>query len=220
MRVIKVFILIGFIAISLTSCMDDPAESPTYYGTIGVISKTSDSLIIEADNDLRFLIFNFEKFNKVKNGDRVIASFTIQEETNLPVGIDYFVDVSEITIIPVAPVFVYDSTNSDSIGNDVIRIDQIGVSKNFLNLSFYVLGSGEKSHRINLVRYEGDLRTDTIDLEIRHNGLDDTEYEWLYGFFSFDLTPLKNEVTDSVVLRVRANDYNIDNYEKFFTYKF
>jgi hypothetical protein len=217
MKNFKILLLLPLLMLAFTSCMKDEVQIQYYY-TIGNMKITSDSSIIETDAGTRFLVVNPYQSDEIKNGDRVLAYFTFVNQS-APVGIDTLIDIYSLNKILVKPVFVYDSVNSDSIGNDDIYLKGVDIVKNYLNLNFSFLG-GQTTHLINLARPEGELRTDTIDLEIRHQRNNDPGYVEIDAYVSFDLTSLKSDVADSVVLRIKAKLYEDENYQKIITYKY
>jgi hypothetical protein len=93
------------------------------------------------------------------------------------------------------------------------------VAKNFMNLNFEYYGNNQ-IHRINLVRMPGNTSSDTVQLEVRHNDNNDAQLSLMNGFVCFNLEDLKKEAADSVVLHVRAQEYNSRVYDKYFTYKY
>lgn len=201
----------------VTSCMKN--EQKEYYSTIGMVSVSGDSTIITSDDGERLLVSNSSSISSsVKDKDRVIANFTLVDRT-LPNGINYVIDVYSIEKVLFKPVVELTSSISDSIGNDEVGIDAIQVVKDFLNLSFKFYGNS-KVHYINLIRYPGEIRTDTVNLEIRHNNNGDSGGYLTYGFVTFDLKSLQNNVKDSVVLHIKAKEFNDRTFEKNITYKY
>ncbi len=194
-------------------------EDIIYYEALGILQKTEDSTIIETDNNYRLLVENRNSLPAtVKDDDRVFLYFYMNDDP-APAGIDYLITVSSIEKVLVKPVFEMNSSAEDSIGNDPLTVDYLWITKNYLNLSCFFYG-GTKTHLINLIRYPEVLPSDTIDLEIRHNDLDDTGSSYLAGFVSFDLTSLQVEERDSVILCVKAKGYNSWALEKCYTYKY
>lgn len=88
-----------------------------------------------------------------------------------------------------------------------------------MNLNFEYYGNNQ-IHRINLVRMPGNTSSDTVQLEVRHNDNNDSQLSLMNGFVSFNLEGLKKEAADSVVLHVKAQEYNSRVYDKYFTYKY
>jgi hypothetical protein len=217
MKNFKILLMLPLFILAVASCMKDE-EPVQYYSALGMIRIKYDSTIIETDLGHRFLAINYELGDDIKNGDRVLAYFSFINQA-VPTGIDSTIDIFSIEKIAVKPVFVYDSVSSDSIGNDGIYFNEMNITKDYLNLSFSILG-GESIHYVNLARPEGELRTDTIDLEIRHNRNNDPAYQLIDGIISFDLSSLKNDVADSVVLRIKANVYENDGFQRFIAYKY
>jgi hypothetical protein len=194
-----------------------------------MMSITADSAIIESDYGLRILLKDKndrELYEGCKDGDRIVAYFTLYEQT-LPAGIDYIADISYSQQVLLTPILVYDTitdpTSDDSLGTDELKVIAMDVVKDYLNLSFSIYG-GQAEHELNLARHAGNIIKDTIDLELRHQSNNDPGYD-LYSFFvSFDLSSLRDTVStsavDSVILRIRANDTDDNFDEKYVKYKY
>jgi len=215
----KKYILLAIIF--LTACFISGCipEEKVYYSTLGIIVITQDSTIIEADDGARFLVVNRNNISSaVQNGDRVIADFTIVNNI-APQGIDLVIEIYSLEKVLFKPVIEINSEIADSIGNDPLKVGSLWLEKDFINLSFLYYGN-TLTHYINLIRYPGEIPVDTIDLEIRHNNNNDEPRYNFSGFVSFDLRSLQNEVADSVVLRIKAREYDYQSFQKNFTYRY
>lgn len=198
----------------LTACNK---EEEIYYSALGIIRISEDSVVIETDNGNRLLVDDRSRIGiPLVDNDRVIAYFTLVDKT-APVGVDLVIDIYDISKVLFKPVIELTSAIADSIGDDPLTVGSVWLDKDFLNLSFIYYG-GQKMHFINLIRQPGELRTDTIDLEIRHNNNDDGGVYSYSGFVSFDLSSLQNEVNDSVVLRIKAREFSNQTYRENFIY--
>ena len=208
----------GYIFLFLVaSCMKN--DQVDYYSALGTISITKDSTIISSDEGNRLLVSNPQSIGAaIVDKDRVIANFSLVNKT-LPAGIDYVVNVTSCDKILFKPVVELTTANKDSIGNDELGINSIQLVKDYLNLSFTFYGNTQK-HYINLIRFPGTIRTDTVDLEIRHNNNNDNTLTYTIAFVSFDLKSLRNTVADSVILRIKAKEFNNLTLQKNYTYKY
>jgi hypothetical protein len=201
----------------LAGCKQE--EDEVYYQTLGVFSKTEDSTIIEADNNERLLVKNTASLSgNLKDQDRVFLYFTIADEP-LPTGINQAINIYSIEKVLFKQVLEFSSKINDSIGNDPLSVRDLWLTKDYLNLSFMYIG-GYNLHAINLIEYPGEPSSDTINLEIRHNENDDAGNTYFNAFVSFDLTSLKKESADSVILCVKAIEYDNRLFEKYYTYKY
>ncbi len=207
---------LGLVILLLTQCSLDDEEE--YYQALGTLSKTEDSTIILSDDHERLLVENSEGLATLNNGDRLIAYFTLVNKT-LPQGIDYIVSVYDYDKVLFKPVIDITSEIEDSIGNDPVSVNGMQVVNDILNVDFSYYGSGTVKHFINLVKQPGPVPTDTIELQFRHNNKDDYSNYVLNGLVSFDLESLRNDVADSVVLKIVAKGYQ-QNYVKHVTYKY
>lgn len=216
---LRISVFTAVLLLLLGSCKDEKPED--YYSTLGDISISHDTVYIRPDNDKLMWIVNKQVLGTyVKNNDRVIATFTLSDQQK-PSGVDYAIDIYALDKVLVKAVIAADTSKNDSIGDDPVDVKSIWVAKKYLNLDFYYRGGNTGiTHMINLVRKPGTIATDTVELEIRHNNKNDHNYNVYRGFVSFDLTSLKNDVQDSVVLKVKAEDYSGGTYSKNLVYKF
>jgi len=194
-------------------------EESLYYSALGTISIRNDSVILESDNGTRMLVNNNESFgNSLQDTLRVIAYFTLADKA-VPSGFDLVIDLQSMDKVLFKPVILLTDMNADSIGNDELTVSSLWLVKDYLNLNFMFNG-GSQLHYINLVRFPGEIPHDTINLEIRHNDNGDSFNSYYNGFVSFDLKGLRNNLTDSVVLCIKAKEYNNQTYKQYFIYKY
>jgi hypothetical protein len=217
MKKSALLIFVAAMVVLAASCKKEDDKS--YYIALGIINIKTDSTIIVTDAGERLLVMN-KGFvgSTVKDKDRVNVNFSTVSGT-LPTNIDYMVELTSVEKILLKQPTILTAAIADSIGNDPLQVNSLWVSRDFLNLDFSYYG-GYSKHYINLIHQEGTLRTDTIDLEVRHNDNDETGTLGYYGFVSFDLSSLRSTVADSVKLRVKAKEYNNRTREVIFTYKY
>ena len=200
----------------LTSCLK---ETEDIYSVLGIVRITTDDMIIETDVGEKLLVENpTSDGTGIDNNDRVIVDFTLADQA-APAGFDYVINIHNILKVLFKPVIILTDEIADSIGNDEFEVNSLWLEKDFLNLSFSYFG-GNEMHFINLIRYPGEIANDTINLEIRHNNNGDNATSRLKGFVTFDLTSLRNAVTDEVVLHITARGFYNQTYQKDFTYWF
>jgi hypothetical protein len=217
MKNVRLLILFALIVVAFSSC-EKEEEEPVLYSTIGMICISSDSVIVENDAGKRMLIAEPNLRDEIKDSTRVILFFYFTDIA-APVGVDFVVEQYFIEKVLVKPVIIFTEEIADSLGDDKISINSMEVSRDYLNFNFDFSG-GYVVHNINITRNEGDIPADTIDLVIRHNGNEDPGNSWINAFVSFDLSSLKNNLADSVIIHIKANDYDYTNYHKYLTYKF
>lgn len=216
---LRISVFTAILILVLGSCKDEEPED--YYTTLGDVIISHDSVYIRPDNDKLMWVVNKQVLGTyVKNNDRVITTFTLSD-LQKPAGVEYAIDIYALDKVLVKPVILADTTKNDSIGDDPVDVKAIWVAKKYLNLDFYYRGGNAGiTHMINLVRKPGAIPTDTVELEIRHNDKNDQRYNVYRGFVSFDLSSLKNNTKDSIVLHIKAKDYSDGTYIKKLVYKF
>jgi hypothetical protein len=168
------------------------------------------------DNNFEICIDNGDTLVPISNNvhhfmnedsQRVIVNYTILDEVGQSKQ-KFWVKINNINDVLMKDVIEVTETKSDSIGNDPVNIDDIWISKNFLNIEFIYLG-GEKTHFINLTRQQGDISdlSQPIELELKHNANGDSLRYNLMGIVTFDLKKLKIPNQDSVNFIVKSTDY-------------
>lgn len=217
MKRYSIFYFLAVFAIIVTGCsLDD--NNPEYYNVLGTVDKSNDSVLIISDEDERLLVENSGSLSGINDNERLIAYFTLIEEP-LPTGIDYIIDIVDISKVLYKPVIELTEEIADSIGNDPVDIESMWVAKDYLNVGFQYYGNNAR-HYINLTREPGAVDADTVELEFRHNNNNDAAAYLQKGLVTFDLESLQTPGADSVVLFVRAKEYSNHYYEKTFVYKF
>lgn len=216
MKRFRIFYGLVLFSMFFVGCMKD--DTIDYYSALGTVVKGNDSTIVVTDDDERLLVNNAGSLSDVDSSERVIVYFSISDRA-LPAGIDYIVDIFNFSKVLFKPVIVLTGEIADSIGSDPLEVHRVWLAKDYLNLEFRYYGF-DKKHYINLTRMPGEIPTDTVELEIRHNDNNDGTSNLLNGFVSFDLTSLKNELKDSLVVHLKAEEYNDHTYDKFFTYRY
>src|SRR5512133_657249 len=202
MRKNRIFYVLILITLVFTACSKD--ENTQYYQVLGTLSKTDDSTIVVSDDDERLLVNNSGSVSNLDSSDRIIAYFSMAN-VQKPQGIDYVIDIYNFTKVLFKPVVDLTEANADSMGNDELKVRDMWISKDYLNVNFEYYGN-TGLHLINLVKPAQTLPSDTVQLELRHNDNSDPQSYLMNGFVSFDLKSLKDATADSVVLHIKAKE--------------
>ncbi|MEG1838332.1 MAG: NigD-like protein [Bacteroidaceae bacterium] len=207
-------------ALSFQSC-DDDDDPETYSLAIGTLMKNeSKNYYLELDSEKKFLPTDSAIINyyKVGEGQRVLTTFATSE--NQVTGYDRVIQIVDLYKILTKPVVKMTEAMNDSIGDDKIEIEDMWISKNFLNIRFQMMGANQKSHMLNLVSTETPKQPEEgyQTLEFRHNLEGDCPARLYWGIVSFNLGDLSKG--DLKGLKIRVNTiyrgeqfYNID-FEK------
>lgn len=145
---------------------------------------------------------------KPKDGQRVLANYTILDDKR-PTGLyDYDVRLNDVYEVLTKPIFNITPATQDSIGNDPIQVTEIWIGSKYLNVEF-VYYAFNKAHFINLVKDDSKTYDDgKIHLEFRHNAMGDFEQDRRYGLASFDISSLMSTTTNTVPLVIHVNKPN------------
>jgi hypothetical protein len=212
MRKIVLALLITVTCFGLISCenSDDYYSLGDIWISMGIVDKSvsDNSFSIYTDNGDTLLPISYNVYHSMINdSQRVMVNYTILDEVGQSAQ-KFWVKINNINDVLMKDVIEMTETKSDSIGNDPVNIDDIWISKNFLNIEFLYLG-GEKTHFINLTRQQGDISdlAQPIELELKHNANGDSLGYNLMGIVTFDLKNLKIPDQDSVNFIVKSTDY-------------
>ena len=172
--VLKISTLLIGILLSIPSCDDNNGRS------LGDIYISIATVIPEGDNTYSFLLDDGNRLWPAA-GDvrytptrdqRVFLNYTILWNSQ-GATYDYDIKVNDIWNILTKQAIELNAENQDSIGNDPVRIKDIWVGGDYLNISFLFNYGGVKPHLVNLVEntLSEEASSDAINLEFRCCGL-------------------------------------------------
>ena len=150
---------------------------------------------------------------------RVFVNYTTL--SNEQGGYDHYVKVNDIWNILTKKVIEQTSQNADSIGHDPVKINEVWVGNDYLNVDFMFNYGGIRPHAINLVTDSLYPATTPhiLELEFRHNAYGSSSPRFYEGFVCFDLKPFQRTDTDSVQLAVKArNGDEVKTYNVVYRY--
>jgi hypothetical protein len=178
--------------------------------SMGFIDKPGDgdSFTIKLDNgDTLVPVSNEVPYFNTKNTQRVMVNYTILDEVGQSTK-RFYVKINNLNNVLYKDIIELTTSNSDSIGNNPVHIDDIWKSDNLLNIEFSFLG-GDVVHYINLVRPEGEVSQlpQPIELQLRHNAKNDQLNYRMRSIVTFDLKNIKIAGQDSVSFVVKSTDY-------------
>jgi len=185
------FLLIPF----FVACMDDnDSPNENYHVDIATVINpdSSSSFVFQLDNDkLMWAPATGSSSYIPKDGQRIVAYYTILTDNSLDSLYDYKVQLNDAYNVLTKGIFAIKPAQQDSIGNDSISIKNIWVGSDYLNVEFVYPGN-DKIHYINLVSDASKVYTDgKTHLEFRHNANDDSPVSYREGIVSFNLKSLK-----------------------------
>jgi hypothetical protein len=151
---------------------------------------------------------NFPNY-RPKDGQRVIAYYTILSDKHTSGLYDYDIQLNNVRTVLTKDIFRITPETQDSIGNDSIIIDHMWIGSHYLNVQFVYTGYNQ-IHFINLVSDPAKVYDDgKVHLEFRHNSNGDSPVYYRRGYVSFRLLPLQEGVAaDSLQLVVHVNTPN------------
>lgn len=145
-----------------------------------------------------------------KDKQRVFVNYTtLSGERD---GYNHFVKLNDIWNILTKKAITLSEENKDSIGNDPVKINAIWTGGDYLNIDFMFNHGGVRPHAINLVTNTVNKSMtespNTVELEFRHNSFGSTNTRLYEGFVCFDLKPFRVNSADSIVLNIKATDWD------------
>ena len=207
-KVVALIILLLSAAFAFTSCNNDGYSLDKFWLEVGTIEKTSDQdykIILDKGPVLYPSISNVPA-RYLENNMRVYADFTILQDANPGSSVDHYVRVNDLQKLLTKPIVPYTEAISDSLGTDQIELPEYWIAHDFITFRFFYAG-GAKEHMVNLTKHEELTADGKTLLEFRHNAYGDPENKSLYGYVSFPLKELFNEVTDSVQLHIKYKGF-------------
>ncbi|MFA7494529.1 MAG: NigD-like protein [Proteiniphilum sp.] len=218
--VLKISILLAGILLAIPSC-DDNGRSPgdIYISIATVVPEGENSYSLQLDNGKRLWPSAGNLRYTPKENQRVFLNYTILWDNHNTY--DYDIKVNDIWDILTKQAIELNAMNEESIGNDPVRIKDIWVGRDYLNVSFLFNYGGVKPHLINLVEntLSSGASADAIDLEFRHNAYESTQTKLYEGFVCFDLKPFRKDNADSVDLSIKVKGWNgITTYDMVYRY--
>lgn len=149
------------------------------------------------------------KYYRPKDGQRVIANYTLLTDKSQGAGYDHDIKLNDVYEVLTKGIFKISPATQDSIGNDYVYIRDIWIGSDFLNVRFDYPG-GNKVHFINLVSDSLKTYTDgKIHLEFRHNANGDYPHFYLSGIVSFNIKSLQVAGESEVKIVVHAREFNM-----------
>ncbi|MDP4205113.1 MAG: NigD-like C-terminal domain-containing protein, partial [Bacteroidota bacterium] len=135
---------------------DDGYSLNNVWVGMGVINKTgvgnNEYNITLDDNSILFPVASENQYTDLKNGERVIAYFTILgEKTSTGTQKQYYVKINALKDVLTKGIFMITPEKEDSIGNDPIHVNDVWLTNNYLNFEMQYYG-GNMIHYINLVK--------------------------------------------------------------------
>lgn len=218
------FILVAIIVFG--SCVDHQKENYNHYTDIATIENASQqtSFFMKMDNDTRLkTIASSIAYYRPKDGQRVIANYSILSTPADSETYRYNVKLNDVYEILTKGIFKLTPETMDSIGNDPIRLHDMWIGGEYLNVEFSYPGYN-RVHYINLISDSTKTYTDNrVHLEFRHNANDDYPSYSKWGMVSIDLRSLKATViADSVNLTIHVKEFAAGSTDKSYnmTYRF
>ena len=139
-----------------------------------------------------------------EDGQRIIADYTILSDR--PAGSSYDHDVKLNRVFNVLTKNVVEITeeNTGELGNDPVRVTDIWVGADYLNVEFEIAGQN-KRHTINLgIDPSKEYEDGKTHLELRHNAKGDIPSVDREGIVSFNLKSLQTPDKEFLTLVVHA----------------
>lgn len=206
--VLTISILVIGILLIMPSC-DDNSRSPYLHINIATV-------IPEGENEYSLLLDNGTRLKPVysdvryeaKENQRVLLNYTILWDNKG--GYNYDIKVNDIWNILTKQAIELTVENADSIGNDPVKVNDVWVGGDYLNVSFRFNYGGVRPHMLNLVQntLSSEATPDMIDLEFRHNAYNSMGSRLYEGFVCFDLKPFRVEDADSVNLSIKVKEWD------------
>ncbi|KAA6315777.1 hypothetical protein EZS27_033814 [termite gut metagenome] len=212
LRGIFLRVMVVFMGVSLTSCLEGNDENKQYAGaTLATVEPVGTNYLFRLDTGEKLIPTNgINNPAKLKNVKRVFISYyfdNAEEIDEQELVADFNDRVYHISVIyifdleeNVALLSEHNATDDSLLTkyNDPIKsIDSLRIKDNYLTLWVNYDMSGEKSHLFTLFRYQGDGvkegeagEPDTLEVYLGHNARGDsyyrtTSYELAHSYMEY-----------------------------------
>ncbi|MDR3094741.1 MAG: NigD-like protein [Bacteroidales bacterium] len=211
MKTKTILLMMVLTSVLLSSCKDDDGYSlGKYWVNIATVEnpKGQNYFMFTLDNGDRMWTAATGLWGyHPKDGQRIIANYTILSDKNAGSSYNHDVRLNGVHTVLTKDIFAVTPETQDSIGNDRVRIDDIWIGSDYLNVEFRFNGQN-KVHCINLVSDALKGYDDgKIHLEFRHNANDDAATYSQWSIASFRLKPLQQEGVDRLTIVIHTSEY-------------
>ena len=208
MNTIHRFLFVVLMSLLFVSCNDDEGYSlGDVWRSMATVENPDDEsyFFFTLDNGKRmWTAATSNPQYKPKDGQRIIADYTILSDG--PESGSYQHDVKLLSAYKVLTKGIFDITpeTQDSIGNDPVKVEDIWIGNDYLNVQFVYKGQN-KAHFINLVSDALKQYDDgSTHLEFRHHANGDAPTYNSRGIVSFDLKSLQKDGVESLPLAIHV----------------
>lgn len=198
----------------LQSCDDDGYSLGDFIvemATVHVVG--GDTFYLELDNGETLwpaapIIHSY----KPVEGQRVIADYTLLSDQFQ--GYDHAIKINSLYDILTKGVEELTANNEEEFGNDPIKVENMWIGGNYLNIRFVFRIPENQKHRVSLVKAADGSFTDEegyVNLEFRYNDYDDTSNYLRRSYVSYYLNTYGPNTVATVYvkgLKVKVNPSN------------
>jgi len=222
----KIFFLTLLLPLFVACDLDDDGYSlDNYWVDIATVQNPDNNPFFYFrldNNDLMWTAATNLRYFRPKDGQRIIANYTILSSGPTSGSYNHDVKLNDVYEVLTKGIFSVASATQDSIGNDSIHLRNLWIGSDYLNIRFVYTGY-DQIHYINLVSDASKVYTDgKTHLEFRHNANGDSPIYYKRGIVSFNLKSLQDGTSaDSINLVIHVNEPNMVAEKTFeLTYKF
>lgn len=209
MKSLYLFLVIASVMV-LWSCNEDEGYDPDVVRiSLGMLEQSNRSTfgyMVCLDNGDTLLPAFSSFYTENEDSIRVLANYTLLGEVDQSTN-TFWARINYLSeVLYKRPVRITTS-NSDSLGNDPIEIQDLWISGDKLNIEFTYYGGG-KVHYINLGYTTPNDDSSPLIFELRHNSRNDLKNYYLNGLVSFNLNEFRMNQSDSVQFEVKVNTFD------------
>jgi hypothetical protein len=214
------FLFLLAISVLFTSCLDDAVNKQEYID-MGVITSLSSQtgLVVKIDEGFVLKSLFVPNLTELEIGKRVMVMYKIDRTGTDAEDFDYLIEIVDISVITVKPIFMVDDTNRDTLVSDLITINQLWISGKYMNVAFSYWNSN-KVHYFNLA-YDPTKQdyTGGVVLEFMHDANGDNPVKRSSEILSFDLSSIdwSGNVPYKILFRFKDRTDGLSEYKMDYT---
>ena len=215
-RLLQLGLVLMILTTTVSCSKNDGYSLGKFYISVATVNKIdSHTFDLTLDNGQKLwpAASNFSwNFNyNLKDSQRVFVNYTLLSDQYGKY--DHMVKVNDMWNILTKDVITLNNDNLQEVGHDPIRINDLWVANDFLNIGFLFNYGGIRPHTVNLVRNQLtqlDDGEEVLELEFRHNAFGTGADRLFDGLVCFDLKPFKRDDADSIKLKITYKDFPRD----------
>jgi hypothetical protein len=205
----------------LSSCKDEQSSLENYWVTLATVKETSNSgtIKVQFDNGTNALATESISEVSAEAGARILVNYSLLADS-IDESHPRKIRINSINTVEIKGIGLLSTVTEDSIGDDPVNIEDIGVGANYLNISLSYYGN-QQNHLFSVVE-NTTFNDGLLHLELRHNAKGDRGNTKQNKVISFVLSKLVSDLSENeiqMVIETKNYTGNVIQYTIKYKYR-